>query len=142
MAPFICTQKAHRFYYYSLLCSVLLVEAQFSQLLNLFLSQFFTILKSFSYISYFIKQSLLFTWIYLWLRIICFAYRVIQWLFLCLQMASWILFKWCIGGSCVPKLFSPSPVDGRWSKWSNWTTCSRTCGGGVQKATRECNTPR
>jgi len=50
--------------------------------------------------------------------------------------------KWCIGGRCVPRLSKPLPIDGRWGSWSNWTACSRSCGGGVQKTTRECNKPR
>lgn len=32
-------------------------------------------------------------------------------------------------------------VDGRWGKWGGFGDCSRTCGGGVQPAKRECNNP-
>lgn len=32
-------------------------------------------------------------------------------------------------------------VDGRWGKWGLFSTCSRTCGGGVQLSKRECNNP-
>ena len=32
-------------------------------------------------------------------------------------------------------------VDGRWGKWGQFGSCSRTCGGGVQLSRRECNNP-
>ncbi|CAF4070391.1 unnamed protein product [Rotaria sp. Silwood2] len=35
----------------------------------------------------------------------------------------------------------PCPIDGGWSDWSNFTTCSVTCGIGVYSRIRECNNP-
>ena len=32
-------------------------------------------------------------------------------------------------------------VDGGWSEFGDWTTCSVTCGGGTQTRTRTCTNP-
>lgn len=32
-------------------------------------------------------------------------------------------------------------IDGKWGKWGAYGSCSRTCGGGVQLAKRDCNNP-
>ncbi|KAI1733039.1 GON domain-containing protein [Ditylenchus destructor] len=32
--------------------------------------------------------------------------------------------------------------DGGWGEWKPWKDCSRTCGGGIQKAERDCDSPR
>ncbi|XP_062336365.1 SCO-spondin [Osmerus eperlanus] len=31
--------------------------------------------------------------------------------------------------------------DGGWGSWSNWTDCTKSCGGGVQSRRRECDRP-
>uniref|UniRef100_A0A8C9S207 Thrombospondin-1 n=1 Tax=Scleropages formosus TaxID=113540 RepID=A0A8C9S207_SCLFO len=36
---------------------------------------------------------------------------------------------------------SPCPINGNWGPWSLWSTCSVTCGGGVQSHERLCNDP-
>ncbi|KAG8434717.1 hypothetical protein GDO86_012896 [Hymenochirus boettgeri] len=50
--------------------------------------------------------------------------------------------KFCLSGACVERHnISRYKVDGAWGKWSRYGECSRTCGGGVQLARRECNSP-
>ncbi|XP_076130733.1 A disintegrin and metalloproteinase with thrombospondin motifs 15a [Alosa pseudoharengus] len=50
--------------------------------------------------------------------------------------------KLCLRGVCTEKQdVTKIKVDGRWGKWGAFGTCSRTCGGGVQLAKRECNNP-
>ncbi|KAF6726462.1 A disintegrin and metalloproteinase with thrombospondin motifs 15 [Oryzias melastigma] len=50
--------------------------------------------------------------------------------------------KVCYRSSCVDKNTTVHvKVDGRWGKWGAFGDCSRSCGGGVQLAKRECNNP-
>ncbi|KAK3700598.1 hypothetical protein QZH41_010513 [Actinostola sp. cb2023] len=54
----------------------------------------------------------------------------------------------CIGGPLVNYVYrlkdeQQSPdVDGGYSKWSDWTDCSKTCGGGVKGRERTCTQPK
>ncbi|XP_048588220.1 A disintegrin and metalloproteinase with thrombospondin motifs 16-like isoform X2 [Nematostella vectensis] len=52
------------------------------------------------------------------------------------------LRKWCIAGECVDDGLS-GPINGGWSDWpADYSTCSYTCGGGVQWKTRTCTNPK
>ncbi|KAL0979470.1 hypothetical protein UPYG_G00185490 [Umbra pygmaea] len=54
--------------------------------------------------------------------------------------------QWCLKGRCVsPDQLRSSPsmvVHGSWSTWTQFSPCSRTCGGGVTSRTRQCSNPR
>uniref|UniRef100_H2ZNU0 Peptidase M12B domain-containing protein n=1 Tax=Ciona savignyi TaxID=51511 RepID=H2ZNU0_CIOSA len=47
----------------------------------------------------------------------------------------------CLQGKCIPKVEQMQPVNGRWGRWSQFGACSRSCGGGVQMSSRQCNNP-
>ncbi|XP_078539094.1 A disintegrin and metalloproteinase with thrombospondin motifs 7 [Lissotriton helveticus] len=49
--------------------------------------------------------------------------------------------KWCFNGDCVPVGYRPGSINGGWGSWSLWSTCSKTCGAGVQYAERQCSNP-
>ncbi|XP_022109098.1 A disintegrin and metalloproteinase with thrombospondin motifs 9-like isoform X2 [Acanthaster planci] len=49
--------------------------------------------------------------------------------------------KWCDRGECIARQNTLVPVDGGWGKWEPYGDCSRTCGGGVKQAVRQCTQP-
>lgn len=50
--------------------------------------------------------------------------------------------KFCDRGTCIEKNSTMHiKADGQWGKWGPFGDCSRSCGGGVQLAKRECNNP-
>ncbi|KAM9370808.1 A disintegrin and metalloproteinase with thrombospondin motifs 13 [Phaethornis superciliosus] len=52
--------------------------------------------------------------------------------------------KWCSKGQCssLEELNPMAAVHGQWSLWSPFSSCSRSCGGGVTMRQRFCNNPR
>uniref|UniRef100_A0A672R5H6 A disintegrin and metalloproteinase with thrombospondin motifs 15-like n=1 Tax=Sinocyclocheilus grahami TaxID=75366 RepID=A0A672R5H6_SINGR len=50
--------------------------------------------------------------------------------------------KLCYRGICTDKQnTNKDKADGQWGRWGPYGLCSRTCGGGVQLAKRDCNNP-
>ncbi|XP_032621021.1 A disintegrin and metalloproteinase with thrombospondin motifs 4 [Chelonoidis abingdonii] len=52
--------------------------------------------------------------------------------------------KACMNGRCISRVEMKAfntPTPGGWGPWGPWGECSRSCGGGVQFSTRECNKP-
>ncbi|CAH3174133.1 unnamed protein product [Porites evermanni] len=47
--------------------------------------------------------------------------------------------KWCIKGACVDN--GTPKTDGGWTEWSDYTTCSPSCEGGVRYRERTCTNP-
>ncbi|XP_054845182.1 A disintegrin and metalloproteinase with thrombospondin motifs 20 [Eublepharis macularius] len=47
----------------------------------------------------------------------------------------------CRHGICVSKEMERAPVDGEWGSWGPYSSCTRTCGGGIKSTTRLCNRP-
>lgn len=57
-------------------------------------------------------------------------------IFFCLSTA-----QHCRHGICVSREMETRPVDGEWGPWGPYSSCSRTCGGGIKSTTRLCNRP-
>ncbi|XP_075407973.1 A disintegrin and metalloproteinase with thrombospondin motifs 20 [Tenrec ecaudatus] len=47
----------------------------------------------------------------------------------------------CYHGLCVNKEMEARPVDGDWGPWGAYSSCSRTCGGGIKSTARLCDRP-
>ncbi|KAJ6656242.1 hypothetical protein lerEdw1_003970 [Lerista edwardsae] len=47
----------------------------------------------------------------------------------------------CWHGICASKETERPPVDGAWGPWRPYSSCTRTCGGGIKSTTRLCNRP-
>ncbi|XP_039770670.1 A disintegrin and metalloproteinase with thrombospondin motifs 20 [Ornithorhynchus anatinus] len=47
----------------------------------------------------------------------------------------------CRHGLCVSKDMETRLVDGQWGPWGPYSSCSRTCGGGIKSTARLCNRP-
>ncbi|XP_034038901.1 A disintegrin and metalloproteinase with thrombospondin motifs 7 isoform X2 [Thalassophryne amazonica] len=50
--------------------------------------------------------------------------------------------KWCVSGECVSVGHHFESVPGSWGSWTEWSSCSRSCGAGVQTSQRDCDNPR
>ena len=47
-----------------------------------------------------------------------------------------------MNGVCVYKNSTEARIiNGNWSKWGEFTECSRSCGGGIRKRFRTCDDP-
>ncbi|XP_058951792.2 A disintegrin and metalloproteinase with thrombospondin motifs adt-1 isoform X1 [Pocillopora verrucosa] len=51
--------------------------------------------------------------------------------------------KYCSGPSKQTKkcIKNPCPINGRWTLWSTWEDCSKTCGSGTKARRRSCSNP-
>lgn len=74
-----------------------------------------------------------------------------------LSQVSWLTVKiftmWIASHNCGEKCIPVSPacytssfllysgIDGEWGDWNEWSSCSVTCGSGVQTRDRACDNP-
>lgn len=73
------------------------------------------------------------------LLVVIFCACRISYLILILLCLS--LEQHCRHGICVSKEIDRAPVDGEWGSWGPYSSCTRTCGGGIKSTTRLCNQP-
>ncbi|XP_036384596.1 A disintegrin and metalloproteinase with thrombospondin motifs 3-like [Megalops cyprinoides] len=50
--------------------------------------------------------------------------------------------KWCYKGHCMWRNVDQVRQDGNWGSWGSFSSCTRSCGTGVQYRTRQCDSPR
>ncbi|UJR27555.1 hypothetical protein I4U23_008837 [Adineta vaga] len=52
--------------------------------------------------------------------------------------------SWCLHGRCTPMNYRAEtpPINGGWSPWTPWSSCSHTCGLGVEYQQRKCTNPK
>ncbi|CAH1407507.1 unnamed protein product, partial [Nezara viridula] len=48
---------------------------------------------------------------------------------------------WCFNKQCVHRGMRPGAINGEWGPWTPWSTCTRSCGGGIQSRYRACDSP-
>ncbi|XP_046688559.1 uncharacterized protein LOC124374370 isoform X2 [Homalodisca vitripennis] len=49
---------------------------------------------------------------------------------------------WCFHKECVHVGRRPGSINGEWGPWTEWSICTRSCGGGVSSSYRICNNPK
>lgn len=88
------------------------------------------------------------------LRIIFTMFRIMLY-FILFQVVDWLCFymvwfgcffdqqkSFTVQGFFVFWVFFLLPVNGNWSQWEAWSSCSATCGSGSKTRTRTCTDPK